>query len=199
VIFLLGFLVIEAVTSESKGSIERFELFTDTEEFYSQQVRFVARAKHDIITVVHGNDIVSEAVHRFVTKIASAVRNTKQLHVYAIVAAPIGELSEESFNRRFALARDPSIEGRWHYYFMNVPVSFGCEVFDQTHWSLDFPPNPADPRGAAILFKDDPDGARLVTSFIRHQWLEVPGITMSLSEAYEMWKALQSSTQAPAS
>ncbi|MGH7879571.1 MAG: hypothetical protein ACREQD_08755, partial [Candidatus Binataceae bacterium] len=59
------------------------------------------------------------------------------------------------------------------------------------HWSIDFPPNPADPRGAALIFRNHPEGARLIASFIRHQWLERPGVTMSLSEAYEKWKALQ--------
>jgi hypothetical protein len=32
----------------------------------------------------------------------------------------------------------------------------------------------------------------MVSSFIRHQWLQRPGVTMSLSEAYEQWKAAAS-------
>ena len=63
--------------------------------------------------------------------------------------------------------------------------------FDQKYWSIDFAPNPADPKGAGIVFRNHPEGARLVASFIRHEWLERPGATMSLSEAYEKWKAAQ--------
>jgi hypothetical protein len=48
----------------------------------------------------------------------------------------------------------------------------------------------------AIVFKNHPEGARLVASFIRLEWLERPGATMSLSEAYEKWEGRRLCPQA---
>jgi hypothetical protein len=84
---------------------------------------------------------------------ASTLRREKRLHMYAVVVGRIGEMSEESFHRLSAIKRDPSLEGRFHYRFVDSPVSFGCQVFDQKHWAIEFPPNPADPKGAGIVFK----------------------------------------------
>jgi hypothetical protein len=191
VIFLLGFIVLEGAAGESKESAQAPELFTTTEGYLHAMGGFLAETKHELLGVVRGHDILTEEVGHYVKKILSTLRSEKQLHNYTVVVSRIGELGEESFHRRSAIERDPSLEGRFHYRFVDSPVSFGCQVFDQKHWSIDFPPNPADPKGAAIVFKDHPEGARLIASFIRHEWLERPGATMSLSEAYEKWKAAQ--------
>jgi hypothetical protein len=154
----------------------------------------LSETKHEILSISRGPDIVAEEVARYVGKMSSTLRSEKLLHVYAVIVGRICELSEESYQRRSAIERDPSLEGRFHYLYVDSPVSFGCQVFDQKHWSIDFPSNPAEPRGGAIVFKNHPEGARLVASFIRHQWLEPSGATMSLSEAYEKWKAAQVSS-----
>jgi hypothetical protein len=194
VIFLLGFIVLEGAARESDESAQAPELFTTTEGYLHAMGGFLAETKHELLGVVRGHDIVREEVVGYVGKIFSTLRSEKQLHNYTVVVSRIGELSEESFHRRLAIERDPSLEGRFHYRFVDSPVTFGCQVFDQKHWTIDFPPNPADPKGAAIVFKDHPEGARLVASFIRHEWLERSGATMSLSEAYEKWKATQNSS-----
>ena len=194
VIFLLGFIVLEGAAGDSDESDQAPELLTSSEGYYHTMSGFVSETKQELIGIVHGQEISAEQAQTFVRKMLSNLRSEKQLHTYEIVAARIGELSDESFQRRFAIERDPSLEGRFHYRVIDSPVSFGCQVFDQKHWSIDFPANPADPKGGAIIFRNHPEGARMVSSFIRHQWLERPGVTMSLSEAYEKWKATQNSS-----
>jgi hypothetical protein len=194
VIFLLGFIVLEGATGESKESAPVPELVTSTEDFFHTITGFVSETKHELMNVAHGKDITAPEGDRYLEKGLLTLRRERHLHAYAIIVARIAELSEESFRRRFAIERDPSLEGRIHYRVIDSPISFGCYVFDQRHWAIDFPPNPADPLGAAIVFRNHPEGARLVASFIRHQWLERPGVTMSLSEAYETWKAAQNSS-----
>jgi hypothetical protein len=158
VIFLLGFIVLEeGATRESNESPQAPELFTTTEGYLHAMGGFLAETKHELLGVVRGHDILTEEVGHYVGKILSTLRSEKQLHNYTVVVSRIGELSEESFHRRLAIERDPSLEGRFHYRFVDSPVSFGCQVFDQKHWTIDFPPNPADPKGAAIVFKDHPD------------------------------------------
>jgi hypothetical protein len=46
-----------------------------------------------------------------------------------------------------------------------------------------------------MVFRDDPEGARLVSSFIHHQWLERSGFAMSPDEAYAKWKATKGSAE----
>lgn len=190
-IFLIGFLVFDGARNELSEPEPAPELMTSTEDYFHTLGAFLPDLEHELLSVVHGHDILGEEPARFVGKLVSNLRNKKQLHVYVIVVGRIGELSDESFRRRSAHEQDPSVEGRYHYRFIDAPVSFGCQVHDQRHWTIDFPPNPADPRGAAIVFRNHPDGARLLAAFIRHQWLEKPEITMSLSEAYEKWKAIK--------
>ena len=109
-----------------------------------------------------------------------------------IIAGTPEELNDEAFQRRLAFERDPSLEGRYRYRVIDLPVTFGCVVIDQTHWALNFPSQSTDRRvHAGILFKDHPNEARLIASFVRHQWLEQPRVTMSLTEAYERWKIIQ--------
>jgi hypothetical protein len=191
VIFLLGFIVLEGAARESNEPAQAPELFTTSEGYFHALSGSLSETKHEILGVVRGHEIMSEEVARYVEKVSSTLRSEKQLHVYTVVVGRIAELSEESFHRRSDLERDPSGEGRFHYRFVDSPVSFGCQVFDQKHWAIDFAPNPADPKGAGMVFRNHPEGARLVASFIRHEWLERPGATMSLSEAYEKWKAAQ--------
>jgi hypothetical protein len=99
-----------------------------------------------------------------------------------------------AFVGRIANATNPALEGRLHFRFIDSLVTFGCLIFDQSHWSIDFPPNPSDPRGGAILLRNHPEGARVLASFVRHQWLERPDVTMSLTEAYERWKTMRPTT-----
>jgi hypothetical protein len=195
VIFLLGFIVLGGATRESNESAQAPELFTTSEGYFHALNGFLPDTKHEILSVVRGHDIVTEEAARFVGKVCSTLRSEKQLHIYTVVASSIGDLSEESFRRRSAIERDPSLEGRFHYRFVDSPVTFGCQVFDQKHWTIDFPPNPAGPKGVAIVFKNHPEGARLVASFIRHEWLERSGAMMSLSEAYEKWKVAASAPE----
>jgi len=84
-----------------------------------------------------------------------------------------------------------SLEGRLHIHYLEAPISFSVSVFDQRHWVISFGPNPSDPRGAALVFRDNEEGARRIADFIRHRWWEAPGVTMSLTEAYEKWKLHQ--------
>ena len=192
VIFLLSFIILDGVAArESDEASSVPELFTDSEDHFRTIRNFWPDTKHEQLAVVPAGMILAEGGRSFVAKMLSAVRSEKRLHVYTIVAAPISEWSEAAFEHRFAIERDPSLEGRARFRVVDTPVSFGCQVFDQNHWGIMFPPNPADPGGGAIVFKDHPEGARLVASFIRHQWLERPGVTMSLTEAYEKWKALR--------
>ncbi len=194
ILFLLGFMILDGAAKESGEPVRVPELITRSDDFVHAAVGLISEAKHEVMIVVRGEDFLAESVQPWMRKMFATMRKEKQLHVYAIVAAPISGLSEESFQRRFAIERDPSLDDRYHYRFADIPVSFGCQVFDQRHWSLDFTPNPAEPVSAGIFFRDDPEGARLIGSFIRHQYLERPGVTMSLSEAYEKWKTLQSAT-----
>jgi hypothetical protein len=196
-IFLLGFIVFDGAARGSEELAQAPELLTSSESYYHELSGFFPETKHEALGISRGDDILTEEQKPYLRKLLSALRSEKQLHVYPIVAGRVSELSEESFQRRFALERDPSLEGRMHYRVVDSLVSFGCQVFDQKHWTIDFPPNPADVKGAGIVFKNHPEGARLVASFIRHQWLERPGVTMSLSEAYEKWKALQNSAIPP--
>ncbi len=100
------------------------------------------------------------------------------------------QVREEAFQRCLIAERDPSLEGRMHFRFIDAPVTFGCVVFDQKHWVIDFPPNPADLRSGAVLFRGHPEGAHMLASFIHHQWLAQLGVTTSLSEAFEKWKTI---------
>lgn len=193
-IFLVGFMVLDSAAREStEGSGRVPELVTSTGDYFRALGEFLRDAKDEVSSVVHGADVTRDEVRPFVEKLRSTIWREKQCHCYVIVAAPITEMTEEAFQLRLAIERDPSLEGRYHYSFIDAPVSFGCQVHDQRHWAIDFPPNPEDPRGAGIMFRADPEGARLVAGFIRHQWLEQPGVTMSLSEAYDKWKALKAS------
>lgn len=144
--------------------------------------------------VVRGDEILVEQAQPFVEATRSTLAREKQLHVYIIIASPLGKVSEEAFQRRVVAERNSILEGRLHFRFIDSPVTFGCAVFDQTHWVIDFPPNPADLRSGAILFRNHPEGARLLAAFILHQWLEQPGVTMSLGEAYDKWKAIRASS-----
>ncbi len=194
VIFLLGFIVLEGATRESNEPSRVPELLTRSEDYYHTMNGLLPEAKHEILSVVRGDQVLADVARPYVRKALSTLRSEKRLHAYTIVAGRVSELPEQSFEQRLAIERDPSLEGRWHYRVMDSPVTFGCVVFDQRHWAIDFPPNPFEPGGAAIVFKNDSEGAHLVASFIRHQWLERPGVTMSLSEAYEKWKTAQNSS-----
>jgi hypothetical protein len=194
VIFLLGFIVFEGAARDSNESAQAPELFTAREDYLHAMSGLLPETKHEVLSIFRGHEIMTDEVARFVEKICTTLRNEKQLHVYAVLAARLSDLSDKSFQRRFAIERDPSLQGRFHYRYVDAPVTFGCQVFDQKHWTIEFPPNPADPKGAAIVFKDRPEEARLVASFIRHEWLERPGATMSLSEAYEKWQAARVSS-----
>jgi hypothetical protein len=94
------------------------------------------------------------------------------LGVVGMLTPALLELGWIPFQRRLTAERDPSYEGRMHFRFIESPVT-------------------SDIRGGAIVFGEDPQGARLVSSFIRHQWLEQPDVTMSLSEACERCKAIK--------
>jgi hypothetical protein len=192
VIFLLSFIILDGVASkESSESSPAPQLFTNSDDVLHEMASVLPDTKHETFAVVHGNFIMSESAVAFAMKNSARLRSEKQMHSYAIVVSRIADLRKESFERRFELERDASLEGRFHYYFIDAPFGFGCNVFDQKHWEIDFPPTSSEPKGSAIFFKDYPEGARLIASFIRHQWLERPGVTMSLSEAYEKWKAIQ--------
>lgn len=190
-IFLMGFMVADGAARESSEAAPTPSLLTSSEDFFRSLSGLLSETNHEILAVVRGTDVMREDITSFIRKTQSTIRSKKQLHGYFIVAAPIGQLSEESFQRRSSIERDASLEGRYHYRFVDTAVSFGCFVYDEKHWAIDFPPNPEDPRGGAILFENYPQAARLVASFIRHQWLERPGVTMSLGEAYEKWKTFQ--------
>ena len=191
IIFLLSFVILDGVASrESSDSVPAPQVFTNSDDVLHAMTTVLPDTEHETFAVVHGNFIMSEGARAFARKNSDRLRSEKQMHTYVVVVSPIADLSKESFELRFELERDPSLEGRQQYYFIDAPVSFGCNVFDQKHWEIDFPPTRSEPKGAAIFFKDHPEGARFVSSFIRHQWLERPGVTMSLSEAYEKWKAL---------
>jgi hypothetical protein len=185
--------VLLGVAGESRESASAPEIFTSSEDGLHTMSSLLRDTNQETLAVVHGNFVMSEGAMAFARESVSRLRVEKQMHGYVIIVARIADLSEESFQRCFAIERDPSLEGRLHYRVIDSAVSFGCNVFDQKHWELDFPPNPAEPKGAAILFRNHPEGARLIASFIHHQWLEKPGVTMSLSDAYEKWKAIQAS------
>jgi hypothetical protein len=191
IIFLLSFVILNGVASkESPDSVPTPQLFANSDDVLHAMTSVLPDTKHETFTVVHLNFIMSESARAFARKNSDRLRSEKQMHTCVIVVSPIADLSKESFERRFELERDPSFEGRQHCYFIDAPVSFGCNVFDQKHWEIDFPPTRSEPKGAAIFFKNHPEGARLISSFIRHQWLERPGVTMSLSEAYDKWKVI---------
>jgi hypothetical protein len=192
VIFLLGFIVLDSAASEesNKPSLAPV-LMTNSEDYYHVVSGLMSESKHEVLMVVRGDEILVEPAQSFIQRTRSTLVREKQLHIYLVVSSHLAEVKEEAFQRRLTAERDPSYEGRMHFRFIESPVTFGCLVFDQKHWVIDFPPNPADIRGGAIVFRDDPPGARLVSSFIHHQWLEQPGVTMSLSEAYEKWKAIK--------
>jgi hypothetical protein len=164
---------------------------TSSEDYYHAVTAFMSESKHEVLMVVRGDEILVEQAQLFVQRTRSTLLREKQLHIYIVVASHLGEIKEEAFQRRLAAESDPSFEGRMHFRFTESPVTFGCLVFDQKYWVIDFPPNPADIRGGAILLRDNPEGARLVSSFIHHQWLERSSFTISLGEAYEKWKAAQ--------
>jgi len=194
VIFLLGFIVVEITTGEPQESAQTPELLTNSEDYYHAVTGFMSESRHEVLMLVRGDEVLVEQAQAFVQRTRSTLQREKQLHVYLVIASHLAEVKEEAFKRRLAAERDPSFEGRMHFRFIESPVTFGCIVFDQKHWVIDFPPNPADLRGGAILFKNHPEGARLVSSFFHHQWLERSGFTMSLDEAYEKWKAIRGST-----
>jgi hypothetical protein len=77
--------------------------------------RLLAETKHKSMAIVGGNVVLADQGARFLSKFASIVRSEKQLHAYVIVAARIGESSEESFQRCFAIERDTSLQGRFHF------------------------------------------------------------------------------------
>jgi hypothetical protein len=195
VIFLLGFIVLDgAVAKESKELSHAPLLITNSEDYYHVVTGLMNESKHEVLMVVRGEEILVQQAQPFIQRTRSTAEREKQLHIYIIVASHLGEIKEEeAFQNRLAAQNDPAFHGRMHFRFTESAVTFGCLVFDQKHWVIDFPPNPADIRGGAMVFRDDPEGARLVSSFIHHQWLERSGFTMSLSEAYEKWKALKSS------
>jgi hypothetical protein len=192
VIFLLGFIVLDgAIARESKETNQAPALMTNSEDYYHTVTGFMSESRHELLMVVRGEEILVEQAQPFIQRTRSTLVREKQLHVYIVIASHLAEVKEEALQRRLAAERDPSYEGRMHFRFIESPVTFGCLVFDQKHWVIDFPPNPADLRGGAILYRDHPQGARLLSSFIHHQWLERSGFTMSLSEAYEKWKVIK--------
>jgi hypothetical protein len=166
------------------------ELLTNSEDYYRIATAFMSGSKHEVLMVVRGDEVLIEQARPFIQATRSRLVSEKQLHVYIVVASPVAKVSEASFQDRLDAERNPSLEGRLHFRFVDMPVTFGCVIFDQNDWLIDFPPNPADLRGGAILFKNYPEGARLLASFIRHQWLEQAGVTMSMGEAYEKWKRI---------
>jgi hypothetical protein len=190
VVFLLGFIVLDGARRESSESLAAPELLTSSEDYAHAVGSLLAEVKHEIITVSTPSAARSAELARLLSRSLSVARSEKQLHFYAIVVGRISELSEEFFERFFAMERDPSLEGRVRIRIYDAPVSFGCMVHDR-NWAITFPPNPNDPRGVAILFRNHPEGVRLLSSFIHHQWLEQSGVTISLSEAYEKWKAIK--------
>lgn len=195
IVFLLGFLVLDGAASrESSEQVEAPELFDNPADFYHAINGLLPRTKHEYISIVRANEIMAGQMDTFREAAAAAIRKEKQLHLYTIVAATPVELTEESFQRRFEVERDPSFEGRWHYRVIDLAITFGCIVFDQEHWTISFPSPSTGRVNAAIFFRNHPEEARLVAGFIRRQWLEQPGVTMSLSEAYEKWKVRETST-----
>jgi hypothetical protein len=192
VIFLLSFIILDGVASKaSSESSTAPQRFANSEDVLHAMATVLPDTKHETFAVTQGDFIMSEVGMAFARRNLARLRSEKQMHAYVVVVSRIADLTKESFERRFEIQRDASLEGRFHYSFIDAPVTFSCNVFDQKHWEIDFPPTSSAPKGAAIFFKDDPEGARLIASFIRHQWLEKPGITISLSEAYEKWKAIQ--------
>src|ERR1700757_3962466 len=140
-------------------------LMTNSVDYYHVVTGLMSESKHEVLTVVRGEEILVEQAQPFIQRTRSTVEREKQLHVYLVIASHLGELKEEAFSRRLAAQNDPAFEGRMHFRFIESAVNFGCLVFDQKHWVIDFPPNPADIRGGAMVFRDDPEGARLVSSF----------------------------------
>jgi hypothetical protein len=198
VIFLLGFLVLDgAAARESSQQVEAPELFDNSTDFYDKISGLLRHAKHEYLSIIRPNEISAEHWRSFMSGVRAAFEKEKQLHFSVILAGTPEELNEEAFQRRMAIERDVSLEGRYHYRFIDLPVTFGCVVIDNTHWAITFPSQSTDRRvNAGILFKNHPDEARLVASFIRHQWIEQPGVTMSISEAYEKWKTIQATATA---
>jgi hypothetical protein len=114
IIFLLGFIVLEGATSEASDSSVIRELLTDTDDVYDANIGFMTEMKHEYLSIVHGHDVLQDLATTYVRKMLATVKSEKQLHAYVIVAAPIGQLSEESFRRRLELERDVSLQGRFH-------------------------------------------------------------------------------------
>ncbi len=151
VIFLLGFIVLDgAASKESSKALPAPELYTNSEDYYAELGRFSAESKHEVLIVLRGEDVSEAISQRAAERLFSTIAREKQLHVYLVVASRISELSEASVKRRLAIHQNPAYEGRVHYRFIDTPVTFGCTIYDQRHWSIDFSPNPADPRAARL-------------------------------------------------
>ncbi len=197
VITLLGFLVLDSGLRELRGSTGAPELVQSTEDFLSVVTSFTRSAEREIFVI---EDIIapvelgalSEAFLRWPTATVRRVRENKLLHVYVIVIGQLHKATERSFEWILGLERDGSaLEGRLRIRYVESPISFSVSVFDQRHWVISFAPNPSDPRGAALVFRDNEEGARRMADFVRHRWWEAPSVSMSLSEAYEKWKSTQ--------
>jgi hypothetical protein len=131
IIFLLSFIVLDGAARESSEPGPVPELVTNSLDYYHAMGEWVRGTKHELLQVIHGEEILRDELRGYLQKLISTVRSEKQLHCYLIVAARIADLSEESFQRRLALERDPLFEGRYHYRFIDAPVSFGAQVHDQ--------------------------------------------------------------------
>jgi hypothetical protein len=196
IITLLGFLVLDSGLRELRGSTVTPEAVHGTEDFISIGTGFARSAEREMliieemITPVEFGEL-SQAYRRYPDAVARRVRENKLIHVYVIVIGQLHKATERAFEFSMGLERDASLEGRIHVRYVESPISFSVSVFDQRHWVISFAPNPNDPRGAALVFRDNEEGARRVAEFIRHRWWEDPSVSMSLTEAYEKWKLYQ--------
>jgi hypothetical protein len=195
IIFILGFIVLEGGLRELREPAAAPELVHSTEDFVRAVTAFSRNAEREVLIIEDAlgpmSHPMAEAYVRYPDAVTRRVRENKLLHAYVIIVARPDEVSEEAFQWILGLERDASLEGRVHFRYLEAPVSFHLSVFDQRHWVISFAPNPNDPRGAALIFRDHEEGARRVADFVRHRWLEAPGVTISLTEAYDKWKARQ--------
>src|SRR5512135_2852182 len=173
ILFLLGFIVVDlANAKESAETLPEPQLFTSSEDYFHALAGLARKAKYEVLSIAEPHQILLPETRYFATQIASSVKKEKQMHAEIIIAGRIQQWTREGFERRLGTEREVSLQGRYRYRVVDLPVSFGASVIDQKHWAITFPPNPSDPGGGAIVFQDHPEQARLVARFIRHQWLE---------------------------
>ncbi len=80
VIFLLSFLVLDGAANEARESGTVPELMTSTEKYFHSLGSLVGRVEHELLSVVHGEDVTREELTMFLSRLFSRVRSEKQLH-----------------------------------------------------------------------------------------------------------------------